>query len=193
MARKGDERRQSIIDTATQVLLEGGPGSLVLRDVAERLGITHGNLQYYFPTKSALLLSIFDGELEKFTEGIRSAVSGTSTKRGRLAAIIDSGIEELKSPSTALWRMMISMAEHSPEMAEILKKENDRYREVLAQELKQIAPSLSVQRRRHIARIVQAVLDGLAIQFIHENPDSTEMRALQSEIKAALVALVEAE
>jgi AcrR family transcriptional regulator len=193
MARKGDERRQSIIDTATEVLLEGGPGSLVLRDVAERLGITHGNLQYYFPTKNALLLSIFDGELEKFTEGIRSAVSGTSTKRGRLAAIIDSGIEELKSPSTALWRMMISMAEHSPEMAEILKKENDRYREVLAQELKQIAPSLSPQRRRHIARIVQAVLDGLAIQFIHENPDSAEMRALQSEIKAALVALVEAE
>ena len=78
-------------------------------------------------------------------------------------------------------------------MAEILKKENDRYRDVLAQELRQIAPSLSAQRRRHIARIVQAVLDGLAIQFIHEDPNSSDMRALQSEIKAALVALVEAQ
>jgi hypothetical protein len=89
--------------------------------------------------------------------------------------------------------MVMSMADHSPDMAALLKKENDLYRAVVARELKQIAPQLSTQRRKQIARIIQAILDGLGIQFVNEDPDSAEMRALESEIKAAIFALVDAE
>jgi hypothetical protein len=124
---------------------------------------------------------------------MKEAVAATSTRRGRLAAIIDSGLTVLRSPDTALWRIMMSMADHSPEMAAILKKENDLYEAVVAQELKQIAPKLSVQRRRHIAKIIHAILDGVGIQYVHEDPNSADMRALESEIKAAVFALVEAE
>ena len=42
---KGQKRRQQIIDAAKQALIEGGANSLVLRDVADQIGITHGNLQ----------------------------------------------------------------------------------------------------------------------------------------------------
>ena len=60
MGKKGDARRQQILDTAKALLLDGGPDRLALRDIAERLGITHGNLQYYFRTKQDLLVAIFD-------------------------------------------------------------------------------------------------------------------------------------
>lgn len=193
MARKGDERRQAIIDTARRVLIEHGPDAFVLRDIAEQLGITHGNLQYYFPTKNALLVAIFDQELEKYTAGMKSAIAATSTRQGRLGAIMDSGIEELKSPATPLWLTMWSMSWHSPDMAAILKKENDAYQAVVVRELKNIAPRLSLKRRRHIARIIQAILDGLGVQLIYSDPNDPEIRALQSEIKAAVLALVEAE
>lgn len=192
MGRKGDARRQQILDTAKELLLAGGPDGLVLRDIAERLGITHGNLQYYFRTKQDLLVAIFDREIVKYTDSLHQAVAATTTRRGRLGAIIDAGLAEIRSPDTALWRMAISMSDHSPDMAALLKKENDLYQRVVAKELKLVAPDLSPQRRRQIARIIQAILDGLAIQFAHENPDAPEMRALESEIKAALVALVEA-
>jgi AcrR family transcriptional regulator len=193
MGRKGEAKRQQILDTAKQMLLEGGVDAFVLRDVAERLQITHGNLQYYFRTKQDLLVAIFDLELAKYADSLQDAVAATTTRRGRLGAIIDAGLKELRSPDTALWRMVMSMADHSPDMAALLKKENDLYRSVVAKELKQIAPNLSLQRRKQIARIIQAILDGLGIQFVHEDPDSAEMRALESEIKAAIVALVEAE
>jgi AcrR family transcriptional regulator len=193
MGRKGEAKRQQILDTAKQMLLEGGVDAFVLRDVAERLQITHGNLQYYFRTKQDLLVAIFDLELAKYADSLQDAVAATTTRRGRLGAIIDAGLKELRSPDTALWRMVMSMADHSPDMAALLKKENDLYRSVVAKELKQIAPNLSTQRRKQIARIIQAILDGLGIQFVHEDPDSAEMRALESEIKAAIVALVEAE
>lgn len=193
MGKKGDARRQQILDTAKTMLLQRGAHEFVLRDVAEALGITHGNLQYYFPTKQALLVAIFDQEVAKYTDGMREAIAGTTTKRGRLAAIIDSGLTVLKSPDTALWRMMMSMADHSQEMAAILKKENDLYEAVVTKELKQIAPALSLPRRRHIAKIIHAILDGMGIQFVHEDPNSADMRALESEIKAAVFALLEAE
>ena len=193
MGRKGDAKRQQILDTAKGMLLEGGPHAFVLRDVAERLGITHGNLQYYFRTRQDLLVAIFDQELAKYTNSLQEAVAATTTRRGRLAAIIDAGLTELRSPDTALWRMVMSMADHNRDMASLLKKENDLYEAVVAKELKQIAPNLSPQRRRHIAKIIHAFLDGLGIQFVHEDPDSAHMRALESEIKAAIFALVEAE
>lgn len=193
MGRKGEAKRQQILDTAKQMLLDGGVDAFVLRDVAERVGITHGNLQYYFRTKQELMVAIFDQEIAKYTDSLQDAVAATTTKRGRLGAIIDAGLKELRSPDTALWRMVMSMADHSPDMAALLKKENDLYQSVVVKELKQIAPQLSSQRRRQIARIIQAILDGLGIQFVHEDPDSAEMRALESEIKAAIVALVDAE
>jgi AcrR family transcriptional regulator len=193
MGKKGDAKRQQILDAAKRILLESGPDGLVLREVAVQLDITHGNLQYYFRTRNDLLIAIFDNEVAKYTESMKEAVAATSTRRGRLAAIIDSGMTVLRSPDTALWRIMMSMADHSPEMAAILKKENDLYEAVVAQELKQIAPQLSAQRRRHIAKIIHAILDGIGIQYVHEDPNSADMRALESEIKAAVFALVEAE
>lgn len=193
MGKKGDAKRQQILDAAKSILLKSGPDGLILREVAVQLGITHGNLQYYFRTRNDLLIAIFDNEVAKYTESMKEAVAATSTRRGRLAAIIDSGLTVLRSPDTALWRIMMSMADHSPEMATILKKENDLYEAVVAQELKQIAPKLSAQRRRHIAKIIHAILDGIGIQFVHDDPNSADMRALESEIKAAIFALVEAE
>ena len=187
---KGEIRRQQIIDAGKQALIEGGSNSLVLRDIAEQVGITHGNLQYYFPTKSDLLIAIFDQAVEKYTESMKLAVAETSTRKGRLDAIIDAGIAELKTPETSLWRMMMSLADHNPDMASILKKENDLYEQVVAEELKIISPNLSVQRRCHIARIIHAILDGLGVQFSYEDPESPEMRALAGEIKVALFSML---
>ncbi|MFO0448106.1 MAG: TetR/AcrR family transcriptional regulator, partial [Pseudomonadota bacterium] len=164
MGRKGDARRQQILEAAKKILMESGPEAFVLRDIAEKIGITHGNLQYYFRTRHDLLVAIFDQEVEKYTNSMQESIAATSTRRGRLAAIIDSGLAVLRTPETALWRMIISMADHNEEVSAILKKENDLYEAVLAKELKQIAPKLSPQRRRHVAKIVRAMLDGLAVQ-----------------------------
>ncbi len=188
---KGQKRRRQIIDTARQVMISEGPNNLVLRDVAEKIGITHGNLQYYFPTKNDLLVALFDEELEKYTGSLKAAVAATSTRQGRLDAIIDAGIAELGKPETALWRAAMALVDHSPELAAILKKENDLYEEVVAEELKSISPHLSSQRRKHIARIIHAILDGLGIQFTYEDPTGPEMRALASEIKVALFAVLD--
>jgi AcrR family transcriptional regulator len=193
MGRKGEAKRQEIVDAAKKMLLKNGPDGLVLREVADKLGITHGNLQYYYPTRAALLVAIFDQELAKYTDALKEGVASTSSRRGRLGAIIDSGLAMLRSRETALWRTLMSMADHNREMKAILKKENDLYEQLVAEELRTIAPRLSLQRRRHIAKIIHAIIDGIGIQYVYEDPSSPDMRALESEIKAAIFALVESD
>ena len=191
MGRKGDAKRQEILDAAKKMLLTGGPEGLVLRELADTLGITHGNLQYYYSTRNALMVAIFDQELARYTDAMKRGVASTSTRRGRLAAIIDSGFAMLREPETALWRMLASMADHNPEMRAILKKENLLYERALADELRAIAPSLSLQRRKHVAKIIRAILDGVGMQYAYEVPNGAELRALESEIKAAILSLIE--
>lgn len=188
---KGRRRRQQIIDVSKDVLVSRGYDGLVLREIAKKIGIKHGNLQYYFPTKDDLLIAIFDQELKKFTDSLKAAVAATSTKRGRLAAIVDAGIVELKRPETALWRLLISLADHSPDLAAILKKENDLYQQEVAEQLRIIDVGMSEERRKHVARMIQAILDGFGIQYAYEDRESPEMRALESEVKVALEAILD--
>lgn len=193
MGKKGDTRRQQILDAARKLLLAQGPDGLVLRDLAERVGITHGNLQYYFRTRQALLLAIVDQEVVKYTENMKLAVAAASTKRGRLDAIIDSGLALLPTPETAIWHMLWSMAAHSAEVAQILKKENGLYEAALAKELKSVAPHMTAQRRTHVAKIIRALIDGFSIQMINEKADTPAMKALQCEMRSAVLAIVESE
>lgn len=184
--KKGRERRQLIIDTARDILKTSGITGLVLRDVADELGITHGNLQYYFPTKEDLLLAIFDQELLKYTTTLHEAIKRTSSKQGRIAAIVDSGFSQLRSDSTPLWRMIISMCDQSPALADILRQVNKRYDQELADELASIAPEMPAQRRHHIAQMIRLMLDGLGVQLGWDDANSADMRALESELKATI-------
>jgi AcrR family transcriptional regulator len=183
---KGRERRRQIVEAAKRRLLAAGIEGLVLRDIAEQLGITHGNIQYYFPTKGSLLEAIFDEEIIKYTDTIRNALNATSTQQGRLAAFLDSSINLLAIDDVRLWHILFGIAHQNPELANILKRENDRYESVLADELGYIFPSMPADRRRHASRMIRMLIDGLGITVIYERPDGPEMLALKGELKAML-------
>jgi AcrR family transcriptional regulator len=188
--RKGRERRQTIIDTAREMLISRGMSGLVLRDVADQLGITHGNLQYYFQTKEDLLVAVFDQEILKYTDSLHAASRRASSKRGKIAAIIDAGFAQLRSDSTRLWRMLIGLADESPALANILRELNLRYDRELMEEILALAPGLSNERVAHVAQMVRLFLDGFAIQLAWDNQDNPEVRALESEVKAVITSLI---
>lgn len=189
--KKGERRREQIIDTAKAVLLSQGYEKLGMRELAKQIGIKHGNLQYYFPTKNDLLVAIFDKQLSKYTSSLKDAVAATSTKQGRIGALLDAAFEELLEPDTALWRLLIPLADHTPELAAILRKENERYQQEVAEQLKIIAPELSVSRRHHVAQMINVFLDGFGVQGAYEDLSGPDMRALAAEIKAALVTIID--
>ena len=188
---KGQKRRKQILDVAKEITITEGYSSLTFRGIAERLSITHGNLQYYYPTKNDLFRAIMDRELTKFTESLKQSVSAASSKKGSLDAIIQGAYDLMKKPDRILWQTLWVQANHNPELADILKRENEQYCKSLENELKTIAPHLSASRLNHIAKIINALLDGLSVQLTYEDYDGFEMNALISEIRILLFLLLE--
>jgi len=190
---KGEARRVEILRIAKQLLLVGGPEAVVLRDVADRLGITHSNVQYYYRTRHDLLVAIYDEEIQKF---MGSVVTDSETADGqvdlrRLDSIVDAGLRLVRAPDTALWRLMVGMLDHSPDMAALHLKECRRYENRLVLELGEILPWLSLARRRAMAIIMQAVIDGMSIRAVHEPRVGAATRLVDREIKRAIRSLAD--
>ncbi len=190
---KGRERRRQIIDAAKRRLLLLGVDGLVLRDIAVDLGITHGNLQYYFATKASLVEAIFDEEIAKYTDTMKTALGATTTQKGRLSALLDSSLDLLSIDDVRLWHILFGIAHQNPELAVILKRENERYEATLAEEFGQIFPEMTAERRIHVAKIIRMLIDGLGITVIYERPDTPSMTAIKSEIKVVLNTLLNLE
>ena len=174
---RGQKRRLLILEAARAKLMEQGVGGLVLRDIADEMGITHGNLQYYFKTKNDLVKAVFDREVKKYTTGLSEAV-------------VDSGFDQLKTVETKLFITLIGIADQDKVFADILRAENEFYDQSLADEIVHIAPDLSIERRMHIAKIFRLILDGAAIDFIYNDPSDPKVSGLKGEIVVVLTRLL---
>ncbi len=75
VTRKGAARVVEIARTGTAIVLEEGFSSLTKRRVAKRIGIAHGNVGYYFPTRESLWQAVVDYELseihDKYPSGLK--------------------------------------------------------------------------------------------------------------------------
>lgn len=189
--RKGAERRQMIIDAARSMLIHSGLSGLVTRDLAESLGITHGNVQYYFATKDDLLVAIFEQEVQRYTDSMHNAIVHASSRSAKISTIIDSALEEIKSESTVLWLMLHSLAKQNEVLKSILRDTNRKYDDALAEHLLLIEPNFSYERRRHVAQLIRMLLDGFSVQSVYDDLSTPEMVALLGELKAAVAGFFE--
>ena len=94
---KRAERRLEIVQAAYRTLAEKGFEGLRMRDIAQRAGIDHSTLHYYFAGKEALIDAIVDYIVEDLAVG-RSPVSQTEglSPRLRLGAHFDALIQQLQ-------------------------------------------------------------------------------------------------
>jgi AcrR family transcriptional regulator len=68
ITRKGAERVAEIARAGAEILLEEGFSAVTKRKVATRLGIAHGNVGYYFPTRESLWRAVVDYEISELND-----------------------------------------------------------------------------------------------------------------------------
>src|SRR5204862_2695690 len=68
--------RELIVRAAAESLLENGYAGTSVRAIASRAGVAIGNLQYYFPTKSELLVEAWRYLTTRSVEELRAACNG---------------------------------------------------------------------------------------------------------------------
>ncbi len=78
VTRKGAVRVAEIVRAGAELLLAEGFSSVTKRRVAKRLGIAHGNVGYYFPTRETLRRAVVDYELSKLDDKYPSGLETDS-------------------------------------------------------------------------------------------------------------------
>jgi len=83
-----DERRKAILDAAAAVVVERGLSDTRVTDVAERVGVSHGLVHYYFPTKDALVTATMRHLAEADILRLRKAIAAEPTAAARLQRLL---------------------------------------------------------------------------------------------------------
>lgn len=78
------EKRDRIIDAATEVFAAKGFHSARISDIARLAGVADGTIYLYFKNKEDLLLSIFEEKMEVLLDELRAALEGVDDPIDRI-------------------------------------------------------------------------------------------------------------
>ena len=70
IAAKQAEKRQQIIEAATQVIVQKGIDKTSLTDIAQAAGISKGSLYYYYATKNDLIFDITEAHINQISDNL---------------------------------------------------------------------------------------------------------------------------
>ncbi len=163
LTRKGNRRVKQILEAAASILIDRGIHAVEKRSVASRLGISDGNVSYYFPTKESLLLAVVDHQLDEY---YRRHHPKSDIPQDDAQAVFDDyvsrWIDEYDDPMVRVFfSQIISVAETNKQIA---RKRNEIY-EAFVTKLRDLAQQLEpdVEPRELETRVLTAitVLEGL--------------------------------
>ncbi|MBN3786836.1 TetR/AcrR family transcriptional regulator [Burkholderia sp. Ac-20353] len=167
--RNRELRIREIIDAARQVLQEDGYARFATRRVADRVGITHGNLQYYFRTTEDLLRTALSAYVSQVMEDYTAIASqpgiGAAQRCSALISRIFQNINETDLPKfmVELW----AFAWHEAYVAELVKEMQARFRSIFVKLLSELHPTLTSEECLVRAVVIGAQVDGMTIFASH--------------------------
>ena len=94
VTRKGAERIADIVKAGAGLLLEEGFSALTKRRIAKQLGISHGNVGYYFPTRESLWHAVIDFELKEYYQRLGDISADVDDPQARFDEFVVRWIDE---------------------------------------------------------------------------------------------------
>jgi AcrR family transcriptional regulator len=169
--RKVEVRRDEILRATCDEVAKRGFAHTRAADVAAALGVSTGLIFYHFDSKDSLLSAAFAYAAERDLERLDAAATGTGSALRRLARILTMYGPEGVGAGWALWIDAWAAALRSPEMAEVSRQLDVRWKDTVAEVVQQGVASgeMTCADPSGAAWRITALLDGLAVQAtVHE-------------------------
>jgi AcrR family transcriptional regulator len=177
--------RDQIVRAAAESLLENGYAGTSVRSIAARAGVAIGNLQYYFPTKSELLVEAWRYLTARSVEELREALNQLGDPLEMLqvgvASLWDS-LRRLGDIQMAAFDLMLQ-APRRERLRAYLPELFSRYREVIQEQLDRVDRDgrvrLTVDREVLVPLILNTVL-GFGLYYVVTRDDASCLHALSA-------------
>lgn len=185
--------RERILDAAIEVLKGEGYAGLTIAKVAARAGESKPLVAYHFGSKQGLVQASGRAVAEVITAEALGAVEGATTVEEVVSGGAE-GIERLLDRDERLARLYFDLAAVSvvdPEIRKTMAQVNDGWRDVLVDLLVNATDGPSPARARVLAMMVNAGIQGLALERIERGPTPDLKRARELFVRSAIAAATE--
>ncbi|MFE4229988.1 TetR/AcrR family transcriptional regulator [Arthrobacter sp. NPDC056886] len=104
MARPKDQtqRREQLVEAATQAILRKGTIDLRLADIAAEAGVTPASVLYYYPDTTDLYVSVLEVGTDEYCVRRERAVDEAQTATDKLRACVSHGVPQSQSSLEAV-------------------------------------------------------------------------------------------
>lgn len=189
---QGLRTRNAIVRVARKLLLESGSLEFSLRSVAIGAGISISNLQYYFPTRMAVVRAVMQPLIDAYLDELQQALDNTAAPGEALDGLMERALRDARDPKfTALWWHFASIASTDPECARLLDDWYDTLTRGIARLVRAVNPECKPADSVHAATLLIAMADGLTTQLGQRKRDIP--RGFEARYRAAAHAIVFAE
>ena len=181
----GLSARELIVRAAAESLLENGYAGTSVRSIASRAGVAIGNLQYYFPTKSELLIEAWRQLTERSVEELRTSLNQMTDP----IWLIESGIVSIWESLRRLGDIQLAafdllvQAPKQESLQAFLPELFTRYREVVDEQLDRLERDgrvrLKIEREVLVPLILNTVL-GFGLYYVVTRDEDSCLRALSA-------------
>ncbi len=177
---RGKRRMDEILDAAEQLMLEVGPASASIQDIAKRAGASVGSIYHFFPTKEAILAAL---QARYVAEG--EVVKGQILENMAAAATLplNEFVDQLLSPFAAfLERRPAAFVLGPPKSGH--ENKDPRMLAVMREALRTRDPQCGDAELERRLQVLSAIGSGIADTVIRHN--ASDARHLVVEMKRAM-------
>src|SRR5438105_9380607 len=185
LATPGMTARETIVRAAAESLLENGYAGTSVRSIASRAGVAIGNLQYYFPTKSALLIEAWRHLTERSVHELRASLNNMTDP----IWLIESGIASIWESLRRLGDIQLAafdllvQAPKQESLQAFLPELFARYRDVVEEQLDRLEQDgrvrLKIEREVLVPLVLNTVL-GFGLYYVVTRDEESCLRALSA-------------
>jgi AcrR family transcriptional regulator len=181
----GVSAREQIVRAAAESLLENGYSGTSVRSIASRAGVAIGNLQYYFPSKSELLVEAWRYLTARSVDELRTSLNQLTDP----LVVLELGVESIWATLRRLGDMQLAafdllvQAPRTERLQAYLPELFTRYREVIQEQIDRLERDgrvrLTVEREVLVPLVLNTVL-GFGLYYVVTRDDESCLQALSA-------------
>lgn len=152
--RKGSDRRSEIVEAAARLLIEKGYSGLSMRELASSLAMSVGNLQYYFPSKDALVENAFISSLNAIqvhVDNYEPTGDNIEEQLFNLALLV---LDDFRGSFGTLFIMIASLALHNSDFIVFAQRAQQRSTDTAKRSFAKVAKHLSNEQIAKAAEMI---------------------------------------
>jgi AcrR family transcriptional regulator len=184
---KGETRRAEILDAAEQQLIRQGAEGLGLRSVARAIGISVGNLQYYFPTRADLLDALFERHTAEFSEELAALTDERASPRTQFEVLVDYWLGVQHTRGQSLFWHLWAISAHDASARTLMTRVYAILQDRICLWLTEIHPGVEHAEASARAAAIASIIEGSGLFVGYGRRPGKRFAGLQDEVRRVAV------